>query len=275
MQVVGNSRARLSRRLLLSVITLALAALAALGGDPKAGSWVRLAEAQRGQRVVVSIKIDPVIRVEPGSKSPLPIQVGPKHAIAKNSFIRIRGLPAFAALSDGHAIAPGAWAVPLVALPGLRMILPIGVQGPSEVAISLISVEGTVLAEAKTVLVIAPVVAAPGRQKAPVRDGLPAAAAPKLSPAERERALSLHASGEAQLQRGNISAARMFFERAAETGLAQSAMALAGTYDPDELAKLKVVGLQPDPETARKWYEKARDLGAVEAGERLRRLGAR
>ena len=98
---------------------------------------------------------------------------------------------------------------------------------------------------------------------------------PKLDPAERERALGLHAKGLEQLERGNLFSARKFFERAAEAGLAQGAVAAAGTYDPDELAKLKVVGLQPDVEAARKWYEKARELGAAEAGDRLRRLGSR
>jgi TPR repeat protein len=78
-----------------------------------------------------------------------------------------------------------------------------------------------------------------------------------------------------QLDRGNIFAARKFFERAVEIGLAQSAVALASTYDPNELAKLKVIGMQPDVAAARKWYEKARELGAVEASERLARLGAR
>ena len=74
-------------------------------------------------------------------------------------------------------------------------------------------------------------------------------------------------------KRGNIYAARKFFERATEAGLAQSAVALAGTYDPDELAKLDVVGLRPNVDAARKWYERARELGAPEAAERLRRLG--
>ncbi len=95
------------------------------------------------------------------------------------------------------------------------------------------------------------------------------------SSSERERILGLHAKGIEQLERGNVFAARKFFERAVEGGLAQSAVALAGTYDPDELAKLKVVGLQPNVEEARRWYEKARELGAFEAAERLRRLGAR
>jgi TPR repeat protein len=33
------------------------------------------------------------------------------------------------------------------------------------------------------------------------------------------------------------------------------------------------VGLTPDPELAKKWYEKARELGAPEAAARLARLG--
>jgi hypothetical protein len=35
------------------------------------------------------------------------------------------------------------------------------------------------------------------------------------------------------------------------------------------------MGLQPDVKTARVWYERARELGAPQAEERLRRLGAR
>jgi TPR repeat protein len=77
------------------------------------------------------------------------------------------------------------------------------------------------------------------------------------------------------LKQGNIQPARMLFKRAAEGGLAQAALALGGTYDPAELAKLKVVGLQPDVEQARKWYTRAQELGASEAAERLRALAAR
>jgi len=64
----------------------------------------------------------------------------------------------------------------------------------------------------------------------------------------------------------------MLFRRAAEAGLAESALALGGTFDPVELSKLRVLGLQPDVASARQWYEKARQLGAREAEDRLRRL---
>jgi hypothetical protein len=266
--VAGRNR---MRPLLRLVMALTVGAAGLLAGDPETGGWIRLARAQQG---LVTIRVAPVTRAEPASKLPLQIQVGPQDALAKNSFIRIRGLPATVALSEGHAIAPGAWAVPLAALPTLSLILPVGVEGPSEVAISLVSVEGAVLAEAKTTLIVA---AARARATSPESpsSAVIVPAAPKLSPAERERALGLHAKGLEQLQRGNVYAARKFFEHAAEAGLAQGAVAAAGTYDPDELAKLNVVGLQPDIEAARKWYEKARELGAVEASERLRRLGSR
>jgi hypothetical protein len=36
-----------------------------------------------------------------------------------------------------------------------------------------------------------------------------------------------------------------------------------------------VVGMQPDRELARRWYERARELGAPEAERRLRRLSGK
>ena len=162
--------------------------------------------------------------------------------------------------------------MPLVALPTLSIILPASSQSESSVTITLVSLEGQILAETSMVLSVLP----PAPDSTPLGQVFrPGAARLPQSSSERERVLGLHAKGIEQLERGNVVAARKFFERAVEGGLAQSAVALAGTYDPDELAKMKVVGLQPNVEEARKWYEKARELGAFEAVERLRRLGAR
>src|SRR5262245_22795935 len=239
------------------------------------GPWRHPAAAQQGQSV--SLDVAPLTNAAPASRVRLPIEVRPRDALAKNSFIRIRGLPATAALSEGYAIAPGSWAVPLNALASLMLILPVGLEGKSEVVITLVNVEGSILAEATTTLAVtrpaAP--AAPAPVAASPNSTTRALSAPQLAPAERDRALKLHARGEEQLERGNIYAARQFFERAAEAGLADSALALAATYDPTELARLKVLGLKADPGEARKWYEKARELGARDAEARLRRLGAR
>lgn len=254
----------------------------ALGAAHGLGCWIAPAAAQQAQRA--SITVVQSIQATPASTVRLSIQVGPPDALAKNSFIRVRGLPPSSALSDGHAIGPGAWAVPLAALPTLTVIVPTGVQGRSEVSISLVTVDGAVMAEASTSLVVAaplpqavPAIPAIAREIAPaIPPALPPRAEPvPMPPAERERALGLHAKGLELLERGSVYAARKFFERAAEAGLPQGAVALAGTYDPDELAKLKVLGLQPDLAAARTWYEKARELGAPEASERLRRLGSR
>ncbi|MET0195034.1 MAG: hypothetical protein ABW200_16870 [Hyphomicrobiaceae bacterium] len=254
---------------------LGVTACVALGiiviGD---GTPARPAEAQ--QRITVVVPA--VVRAQPAARTRLPIEINSPDAPARNSFLRIRGLPIAAALSDGHAIAPGSWAVPLNVLANLNVILPVGIQGSSDISIILVSVDGAILAEARTVLAVevTPVAARPEPPTgaiaiAPRGDTV---LAPPLPPEERERAVGMHTKGQELLERGQVYAARKLFERAAEIGLAQAAVSLAATYDPEELNKLRVMGLPPDPAAARKWYEKARELGAAEASDRLRRLGA-
>jgi curved DNA-binding protein CbpA len=76
---------------------------------------------------------------------------------------------------------------------------------------------------------------------------------------QQEQALHLHAKGMEQIGQGNVLAARGFFALAARAGLKRSIRALAGTYDPEQLDKLRVFGMQPDADAARAWYEKAGD----------------
>jgi hypothetical protein len=94
----------------------------------------------------------------------------------------------------------------------------------------------------------------------------------RLTPEERARAEKFVARGERDLEEGNVALARPFFQRAAEAGLARGALLLAATYDPYELASKRVLGVQPNAAVARKWYERARALGAPEAEDRLARL---
>ena len=124
---------------------------------------------------------------------------------------------------------------------------------------TLVSVDGAVLAEGRSALVIgsaamlgppetAPV---PGRASslvppAPVPAGKPdrnsAPRPPELSADERARAEKLTAQGERYLTQGNVALAREFFRRAADAGFAQGAVRLAATYDPAELGRLQVQG---------------------------------
>jgi hypothetical protein len=92
------------------------------------------------------------------------------------------------------------------------------------------------------------------------------------------RAQNLVRKGDDSMVDGNVAGARAFYERAARMGWSQAAIALAATYDPNEAPhRWAVQGLAADPEAARAWYAKARDLAHAEATEidfYLKRLGS-
>jgi hypothetical protein len=72
---------------------------------------------------------------------------------------------------------------------------------------------------------------------------------------------------------GEVTAARVMFKRVAESGEGAGAFALAETYDPLVLGGLRLrEGIMPDVALARTWYERARDLGSLEARDRILRL---
>jgi hypothetical protein len=228
----------------MAVLAAALAVLS--------GAVVTQPAAQSPDRPHISVL--PTIVAQAEGPTPIQIRIGPAGLIPQRSFVNLRGLPPNVGLTEGYAIAPGAWAVPLNALSGLTATVPAGASGRSEVTISLMSTDGRTLATATTELVIEP------RQ-------------PASAPEDLAAAKHLLARGEASLANGNVEIARQFLLRAAEAGLAAAALRLGATYDPAELGRMKAEGIVADAALARKWYERARDLGAPEAAERLARLG--
>jgi len=78
--------------------------------------------------------------------------------------------------------------------------------------------------------------------------------------------------GQALLAAGDIASARLILTRIADTGSAEAAFTLAGTFDASVLASLHVAGVPGDPEMARAWYSKAAELGSLEANKRLQAL---
>jgi hypothetical protein len=102
-----------------------------------------------------------------------------------------------------------------------------------------------------------------------------AKALPPSSPArvlDAEQIALLVKQGEQLVAAGDLGAARIVFQRAAEGGDVAAAVALAATYDPTVLARLGVVGIEGDVEKARSWYQKAEGMGSAEAARRLRIL---
>ena len=325
--------------------------------DPAGGSSLARPSGAPGG---VRLEVPKLLLSAPASEIALDIVL---HNVAKlppNSFVRIHGLSPKMALSDGYSIAPGSWAVPLAAVAKLRVIVPAGVSGRNDVAITVLAIDGGVVAKAQMTLVVAPTAIAEGAKRAsppsgfnglgyrpklppppeppanraetitpaprlPTRlaapidppaagaagpavptDGAnrtasPAARPPavaslpppgvapvppaslgegrRLTPDAEARARGLLARGRTLITEGNIVLARLFFQRSADIGLADGALAMGETFDEAELVRLGAVGVQPDRNSARVWYEKARSLGAgqpaIQRLERLERLGGR
>jgi hypothetical protein len=233
---------------------------------------------------------------QPGETVGLDIAVGPAELIPQHSFVRLRGLPIGARLTAGNAVSPTIWAVPLAALAGLKLTLPTELPQRTEVSIALMTIDGEVLAERpfqltpgvaavpadpRAIVAIPPTAAAPAPPAAPVPTPAPAARGPtpKLaqpSKEERARAEGFVQRATQALERGDIATARAFLERAVDLGDANAALRLGATFDPSELSRMGAVGIKPDPVLARRWYERARDLGEkAVADERLSRLAGR
>jgi superoxide dismutase, Cu-Zn family len=163
-RVVGRTRMRSWFRFLSNAMTVKFVAGTTLVLNLALGTGVQPTWAQEAQRAAITVA--PLTLATPSSKTQLSIQIRSQNALPMNSSIRVRGLPDFTALSNGYATGPGTWSVPLTAAPSLMILVPVGVQGKSDVVIELVN-DGRVLAEAKTVLMIPPASPANDHQHAP------------------------------------------------------------------------------------------------------------
>ena len=99
------------------------------------------------------------------------------------------------------------------------------------------------------------------------RPGNEAAAPSKTLDAETLAALMTRA--KSLLALGDIAAARLLLERAANAQDATAAFLLARTYDPAVLGARDTRSITPDPAMARDWYRKAANFGSKDAQRRL------
>ena len=102
------------------------------------------------------------------------------------------------------------------------------------------------------------------------RAGNEAAAPPKTPDAETLAALITRA--KSLLTLGDIAAARLLLERAANARDATAAFLLAQTYDPAVLGVRDTRSITADPVMARDWYRKAASFGSADAQQRLTQL---
>ena len=165
----------------------------------------------------------------------------------------IGGLATGAALSAGKEVAPNTWRVSVEELPGVSIIPPRGFVGSMDLTVELRLADNSV-----------------ADRKGQQLEWLSRSAAAR-SPARQHDAAEIAQMvkrGAELMANGDVAAARLMYQRAAEAGEASAAFALAETYDPQVLAK---GGIPADVGLAQTWYAKARDLGSPEALERRAR----
>lgn len=219
--------------------------------------------AQAGSPAIVAAA---QIWVEPGKNTPVAVRVESSGNLSAQTMLIVRGVPDTMRFSEGRLFGPGVWVVSLSALPQLKVYVP---EGFSRIGLSLTlaTLDGASLATANLTLTAGG--AGEQADQTPVVAALPQ----QLAGTERQAAVALMEKGDGFIKSGNIGVARQFYQRAASSGLPEAAMALAATYDAQELARMNgVVGVQPNPAMAKKWYETARQLGAPGAAARLGRL---
>jgi TPR repeat protein len=74
------------------------------------------------------------------------------------------------------------------------------------------------------------------------------------------------------LKSGDFASARLLLRRAAEAGSPNAALMLGETFDPLVMHELGAIGIKADSAQARRWYEKAAELGSDIAAQRLAKL---
>src|SRR5262249_44249204 len=100
-------------------------------------------------------------------------------------------------------------------------------------------------------------------------------AAGALTTLSDEEIAALVAGGRQLMIAGDIRNARLVLQQAANADNAAAALELGATYDPIELEKLGVRDQTPDAAMARRWYQKAKELGSTEAAGRPEQFAGR
>jgi hypothetical protein len=173
----------------------------------------------------------------------------------------IEGLAVGATLSVGRPLHANSWELNAGDLNSAFIIPPSGFAGTMDLTIELRVGGATVNKQSMQVEWLAKTTSAV-RQVSTIR----------MEPTDIARLLT---RGEALLANGEIAAARATFKALADNGESRAAFALAETYEQSTLDRLGARGYVPEMEVARTWYERAKELGSIEAQRRLDVLAGR
>jgi len=157
---------------------------------------------------------------------------------------------------------------------------PIAAQPPPQVIATAPANQSLSKVEATPAPVANPQPAPPVSDRLPPAHAAPAPAPQSASPTpnrpavvlDNDELVRLIKRGKDLLSYGDFAAARLLFERAADAGSADAALALGSTYDPLVIKQLGAVAVTADIDKARKWYQVAADRGSAAASQQLANL---
>jgi hypothetical protein len=202
------------------------------------------------------------------ANEPLSLGVSVDSAAADESLM-LAGLALGTRLSAGVPVSEASWQLAPRDLNGVYVYAPKDYVGIMNTAIELLSANQRLI-ESRAVRLewIAKSDSPPTKRIEP--GVLNARAVQPMSP---ENAVLME-KGQVLMRSGDIASARLLFQRLANAGIADAALALAATYDPQYLAQHNLIGVAGDETKARSWYQRASELGSVEAGRILARTDA-
>lgn len=195
--------------------------------------------------------------VSAGKAVRIPLQLAPREAAAIADHVSVRGVSNDVTFNQGSRSGPDSWTLPIDKLPELELLTAASTSaGRVDLVFTARFEDGRALAStAMTLVVAAPPVEAP-----PIQPAVP------LDEATQAKHI---AKAQEFLAIGQVSAARLVLQRAAESGNAEAALILGDTYDPVRLFQLGARGLVGDTGRATFWYEKADELGSAAAKARI------
>ena len=189
-----------------------------------------------------------------------PLKVAGSDQELAGHYLIISGLKRGARISSGIELMFDTWRIDIAQLSGLQLVVPAGFARRQHVDIELRRADGATREKSKLVIVT------PGAASIVADDADDAVDLP----AQVRRTVD---QGEVQIDNGSVQGARILFERAAGKGSARAALLLAGSYDPRVIAAYKTATpASADIGKARRWYQRAIELGATRASQSLESL---
>ena len=203
------------------------------------------------------------------ANEPLSLGVSVDSAAADESLM-LAGLALGTRLSAGVPVSEASWQLAPRDLNGVYVYAPKDFVGVMNTAIDLLSANQRLIESRAARLEWI----AKSNSTPPIKQiESEAVNAPAVPPMNPENA-ALMEKGQVLMRSGDIASARLLFQRLANAGIADAALALAATYDPRYLAQHNLIGVAGDQTKAHNWYQRASELGSTEAGRILARIDA-